>query len=171
MAVPPAKGYEIVYSLEEARKTTGDKLGALIAEDAVEPASRRDPDLLADATQLAIDKLSSNKKGFVLMVEGSQIDKGGHKNDQNYMISETLDFDRAVGKALDFAQKDKNTLVLITADHETGGVTVAEGHYGKKKVVVKFNTGWHTASPVPFFAYGPGAELFSGFKDNTAPFT
>lgn len=102
-----AKGYEIVYSLEEARKTTGDKLGALIAEDAVEPASRRDPDLLADATQLAIDKLSSNKKGFVLMVEGSQIDKGGHKNDQNYMISETLDFDRAVGKALDFAQKDK----------------------------------------------------------------
>lgn len=127
--------------------------------------------LLADATQLAIDKLSSNKKGFVLMVEGSQIDKGGHKNDQNYMISETLDFDRAVGKALDFAQKDKNTLVLITADHETGGVTVAEGHYGKKKVVVKFNTGWHTASPVPFFAYGPGAELFSGFKDNTAPFT
>ena len=165
-----AKGYEIVYSLEEARKTTGDKLGALIAEDAVEPASRRDPDLLADATQLAIDKLSSNKKGFVLMVEGSQIDKGGHKNDQNYMISETLDFDRAVGKALDFAQKDKNTLVLITADHETGGVTVAEGHYGKKKVVVKFNTGWHTASPVPFFAYGPGAELFSGFKDNTASF-
>ena len=86
------------------------------------------------------------------------------------MISETLDFDRAVGKALDFAQKDKNTLVLITADHETGGVTVAEGHYGKKKVVVKFNTGWHTASPVPFFAYGPGAELFSGFKDNTASF-
>lgn len=59
---------------------------------------------------------------------------------------------------------------LITADHETGGVTVAEGHYGKKKVVVKFNTGWHTASPVPFFAYGPGAELFSGFKDNTASF-
>lgn len=104
------------------------------------------------------------------MVEGSQIDWGGHNNDQEYMVGETIDFDQAVGKALDFAEKDGNTLVVITADHETGGIAIHGGDYDKKEVTVKYTMGGHSASPVPFFSYGPGAEQFTGFKDNTASF-
>lgn len=164
------KGYQVVYTLDEARKVSGDKLGVLADEDGLKSIKERDPKFLADATQLAIEQLSQNKKGFVLMVEGSQIDWGGHNNDQEYMVSEVLDFDRAVGKALDFAEKDGNTLVVITADHETGGIAIHGGDYDKKEVKVKYTTGGHSASPVPFFSYGPGAEQFAGFKDNTASF-
>lgn len=123
-----------------------------------------------DATELAIERLSKDKKGFVLMVEGSQIDWGGHNNDQTWMVNEVLDFDRAVGKALDFAEKEGNTLVVITADHETGGIAIQGGNYEKQEVAVQYTTGGHSASPVPFFAYGPGAKLFSGFRDNTYSF-
>ena len=164
------KGYRVVYSLDEAQEVSGSKLGVLLAEDGLAPIKERDADLLSDAVELAIERLSENKKGFVLMVEGSQIDWGGHNNDQEYMVGETLDFDRAVGKALDFAEKDGNTLVVITADHETGGVAMRGGDYDRGEVSVKYTTGGHSASPVPFFAYGPGAELFSGFKDNTSSF-
>lgn len=164
------KGYKIGYSLNDIQPKTCRKFGLLLAEDGMEPAGKRDKDHLAKATEMAIEALSQNKKGFVLMVEGSQIDWGGHNNDMEYMVGEVLDFDRAVGKALDFAERNGNTLVLITADHETGGVVIANGDYDKKEVRVKYNTGGHTASPVPFFSYGPGAERFSGFKDNTASF-
>ena len=164
------KGYRIVSTLEEARKVSGGMLGVFASDDALEPIQKRDAHFLADATQLAIEQLSQNKKGFVLMVEGSQIDWGGHNNDQEHMVGETIDFDRAVGKALDFAEKDGNTLVVVTADHETGGIAIHGGDYDKKEVKVKYTTGGHSASPVPFFSYGPGAEQFAGFKDNTASF-
>lgn len=163
------KGYHIVYDLDEANKISG-KMGILLADDGMKPVSQRPRYLLADMTELAIEKLSENKKGFVLMVEGSQIDWGGHNNDQNWMVEEVLDFDYAIGRVLDFAEKDGNTLVLITADHETGGVAVQSGDYAKEEASVRFTTGGHTASPVPLFAYGPGAELFTGFKDNTSSF-
>ncbi|CDE59781.1 alkaline phosphatase [Parabacteroides sp. CAG:409] len=163
------KGYEVVYSLYEAKNVSGN-LGVLLSEDGMDPFNKRENDFLANATELAIEQLSKDKKGFVLMVEGSQIDWGGHNNDQAWMIGEVLDFDKAVGKVLDFAEKDGNTLVIVTADHETGGVAIQGGNYDKKEVTVKYTTGGHSSSPVPLFAYGPGAELFSGFKDNTSSF-
>ncbi len=106
-------------------------------------------------------------KGFFLMVEGSQIDWGGHANKSDYIISEMLDFDRMVGAILKFAEKDGQTLVIVTADHETGGYSIVQGSR-MDSLATKFTTGYHTASMIPVFAYGPKSELFSGIYDNTA---
>jgi len=101
------------------------------------------------------------------MVEGSQIDWGGHANSTVYIIEDMLDFDRSVGEALKFAAKDGETLVIVTSDHETGGMAVLGGDYKTGVVHGEFSTLGHTALMVPVFAYGPGAEKFIGFMDNT----
>ena len=124
-------------------------------------------DYLVPATSLAIDFLDNfDEKGFFLMIEGSQIDWGGHANSSNYIITELHDFDKAIGKVLDFAAREKNTLVVITADHETGGYTITGGR--RDSLVTQFTTGKHTPDLIPVFAYGPGAEAFSGIYENTA---
>lgn len=106
-----------------------------------------------------------SQEGFFMMVEGSQIDWGGHANDGDYAISELLDFDRAIQEALNFAEKKGNTLVIVTADHECGGMAIDE-HSKMGRMKYKFTTPGHTASMVPVFAYGPGAELFEGIYQN-----
>ncbi len=159
-------GYQVVYSMEEAGGEKAGPLLALLAEDHPKKVSEG-RDYLPKAVSLALSRLSQNKKGFFLMVEGSQIDWGGHNNDQDYMVSETVDFDKAVGAALAFARKDGNTLVIVTADHETGGTAVREGSFEKKTVKIDFTKVKHTGAPVPIFAYGPGAEQFTGWLENT----
>ena len=101
------------------------------------------------------------------MVEGSQIDWAGHGNHTPYLVTEMLDFDRTVGKALEFAARDKHTLVIITADHETGGLSVNGGSMETGKVVARYTSASHTAVMVPVFAFGPGACRLSGIQDNT----
>lgn len=125
---------------------------------------------LPDATNAGINYLSNNKKGFFLMVEGSQIDWGGHDNDLAYMASELIDFDKAVKAAIDFAKKDGNTLVIITADHETGGLSLNAGSLAGKKVEASFASTHHSGVMVPVYAYGPGAEQFQGTMENTNVF-
>jgi len=106
-------------------------------------------------------------QGFFLMIEGSQIDWMSHSNDDQGAIRETLDFDRAIGEVLHYAREKGNTLVIVTADHETGGMALSEkSKMGKVDGV--FTTNGHTADLVPVFAFGPGAELFSGIYENTA---
>lgn len=126
-------------------------------------------DYLVPAVDLAIDHLAdkAGDKGFFLVIEGSQIDWGGHANDSEYIISEMIEFDRAVGRALDFAQRDGNTLVVVTADHETGGYAI---NYGSKmdSIVPAFTSDYHTADLIPVFAYGPGQQAFGGIYENTA---
>lgn len=123
---------------------------------------------LPQSTERAIEFLGKRSdKGFFLMVEGSQIDWGGHANDMEYLITEMLDFDKAVGKVLDFAEKDGNTLVVITGDHECGGFSINDGSK-RDSLVGAFTSDYHTAELVPVFAYGPGSELFSGIYENTA---
>jgi len=124
-------------------------------------------DILPRATYLALEKLAEDKDGFFLMVEGSQIDWGGHDNNTNYIVQEMIDFDQAIGIAVDFAEQNKETLVIVTADHETGGFSINGGDQTKNTVNGKFTTGGHTAVMVPVFAFGPGAEAFSGIMDNT----
>jgi len=111
--------------------------------------------------------LSQNKSGFFLVLEGAQIDHGGHENNLPYIASEVMDFDQTVGKAMAFADSNGETLVIVTADHETGGLTLTDGDYSKGYVSGQFSTEDHTATPVPVFAYGPGAQLFSGVYENT----
>ena len=104
------------------------------------------------------------------MIEGSQIDWGGHDNDIEYVVTELLDFDEVVGAALDFAEKDGNTLVIITADHETGGLTIHGDEIMADSLATKFSTTGHTAIMVPVYAYGPQADKFSGIYENNLLF-
>ncbi|PHK98469.1 alkaline phosphatase [Neolewinella marina] len=129
-------------------------------------------DYLVDATELAMDFLNdrdSLNKGFFLMVEASQIDWGGHSNNSDYIISEMIEFDRAIGAALNFAQRDGETLIIVTADHETGGYAINNGSV-MGQIEGAFTSDYHTADLIPVFAYGPGAEQFSGIFENTAIF-
>jgi alkaline phosphatase len=130
-------------------------------------AIERKPQLF-ELTKKAIHILSKNKNGFLLMVEGSQIDWAGHQNNQDYIISEVIDFDNAVGISLDFAEKDLRTLVIVTSDHETGGFAIHNGSIKDRKVTEsKFTRDYHTATMVPVFAHGPGSSSFGGMGDNT----
>ena len=117
---------------------------------------------------------SDGCKGFFIMLEGSQVDWAGHANDLNYLKREMKDFDEAVNKALEFAINDQETLVIVTADHETGGLLIEPAtptNYTAPEVKFSFNTGLgygsHTGVPVPVYAYGPGSENFTGTLDNT----
>jgi alkaline phosphatase len=114
--------------------------------------------------------LSKNKEGFFLVLEGAQVDYGGHANKLPYVVSELLDFDKVIGKAMEFADSNGETLVIVTGDHETGGLTLTGGDYKKAMITGQFSTGDHTATPVPVFAYGPQSFLFDGVYENTAIF-
>ncbi len=127
---------------------------------------------LVDASKLAVEFLhdrDTEDKGFFLMIEGSQIDWGGHSNDSDYIISEMLEFDQAIGEVLNFAQRNGETLVIVTADHETGGYAIQNGS-SLNAIQGAFTSDYHTADLIPVFAYGPGAERFSGIFENTAIF-
>ena len=122
---------------------------------------------LVPATKQAINFLKpKSKEGFFLMIEGSQIDWGGHSNRSDYIIKEMIDFDRAIGAALNFAERNKETLVIVTADHECGGYAIQQG---SKMGEIKgaFTSDYHTGDLIPVFAYGPGAEQFGGIYENT----
>ena len=152
------------------------RYGYLLAPDGMPRMLDDRGNFLPKATQQAVDYLSQDEAGFFLMVEGSQIDWGGHANDAQYIITEVLDFDQTLGVALDFAEKDGNTLVVVTADHETGGFALSAS--GQKsgsgsdynELNGTFSTGGHTATLIPVFAYGPGAGAFSGIYKNTEIF-
>jgi alkaline phosphatase len=105
-------------------------------------------------------------KGFFLMVEAAQIDWAGHANDSDYLVEEMLDFDRAIGELLQFAKEDGRTLIIVTGDHETGGYSLNPGSQ-RGKLIPAFTSEYHTAALIPVFAYGPGAEIFSGIYENT----
>jgi alkaline phosphatase len=143
------------------------KQGFLLADDAMPKMLEGRGDFLPKATKLAVNQLSKNKNGFFLMVEGSQVDWGGHSNESNYLITELIDFDKTLGVALDFAKRNGETLIIVTADHETGGFTLAPEKGNYNKIEPSFSTGGHSATMVPVFAHGPGAELFGGTYENT----
>jgi len=155
------------------------KVAYLLAEKHMPPVTKGRDDFLIKATDLAIQFLNKDNSNFFMMVEGSQIDWGGHANDGDYLVSELIDFDDAIGKALDFAEKDGNTLVIVTADHETGGFTLASKKKKKEdgseysdysEISMTFSTNGHSAALIPVFAYGPGSEEFNGVYENTAIF-
>jgi len=149
--------------------TTTKNIGYFTANGEPLPVSAG-RDYLIPATNKAIDFLNERSpNGFFIMIEGSQIDWGGHANDANYVISEMHEFEKVIAAALDFAARDKNTLVIVTGDHETGGFAVQPGSK-LNDIKVAFTTKSHTAIMIPVFAQGPGAEAFRGIYENTAIF-
>lgn len=172
--------------------TTNKKYGYLLAEKGLPSKLDGRDDFTVQATLLALDYLSKSKDGFFLMVEGSQIDWEGHATNVQGVVQEVRDFDKAIGAALDFAEQDGQTLVVVTADHETGGFALSPPFTEIKRPYSKPYVGWdynqiegsfyenadttvnpsgkysaaHNATLVPVFAYGPNSERFAGIYQN-----
>lgn len=176
------KGYNIVYNIDSIKAPQLLPFGALAADIDLPRAEERG-DYLPKAVDLAIKSLNAKGEGFFLMVEGSQIDYRCHGNDTVGVIAEVIDFDKAVKVALDFAKQNGETLVVITADHETGGLTIMNGNTQPSDlendelsvvfcnanhgtVDIKFNTTGHTGTIVPVYSFGPGSEMFTGIMEN-----
>lgn len=160
------KGYQVARSWEECQKLKSGKIFAVTdSVDTPLPAERGDR--LAQSALKGIELLNQNPKGFFMMIEGSQLDDYGHFNDLNLLMQETHDFDRTIGQVLKWAAKDGETLVVITADHETGGLTLVGGDKDKGEIKCKFSTTDHSGVMVPVYAFGPGSELFTGIYENT----
>lgn len=167
-----AKGYTMIYDVNEIASTDAKKLGGLFAGNAMPTMLEGRGDYLPAATEKTLDILKNNsKKGFFVMIEGSQIDKGGHANNMKLVVEETIDFDKAVKAAFDFADKNPGTLVVVTADHETGGLTLPSGKPDRSMpdhgVKYSFSTGGHTGTFIPIYAYGAGSHYFTGIMENT----
>ena len=160
------KGYNVVSGINEISKVTEGKLAGFTSDDHNPSKLKGRGDELPIATKTAINILDNDPDGFFLMVEGSEIDWGGHQNNTGQIVTEVLDFDKAIGEALSFADQNKETLIIVTADHETGGFSVEGGSFLKGEVTGDFTTDDHTGVMVPVYAFGPGSENFKGIMNN-----
>lgn len=160
------KGYQVYDTITDVMDVKEGKLAGFLKEGRISERGNQ----LEVTTGVALDILDDHRKGFFLMVESSEIDGGGHDNDMQYTVEEVLDFDKTIGKVLEFAEKDGRTLVIVTADHETGGLSLVGGNMQTGEVRGRFSTGGHSGIMVPVFAYGPGAEHFTGIDENTSFF-
>jgi alkaline phosphatase len=142
----------------------------LLADDGMPRMLDGRGSFLGDVTSKALEYFSLSDNPFFLMIEGSQIDWGGHANDAEYLQTELIDFDNVIGSVLDFADQDGETLVIVTADHETGGYTLASNDGDYDDIKGSFSTGGHSTTLIPVFAYGPGAERFGGIYQNNEIF-
>nr|WP_319267075.1 alkaline phosphatase [uncultured Draconibacterium sp.] len=162
--------YQVIRTIKELDQISSGKVAGLIADEHNGRVAERGSNYLSEATKKAIDILKNDDDGFFLMVEGSQIDWGGHQNNTGYIIEEVLDLDKAIGEALKFAEDDGETLIVVTADHETGGLGISDGDFTTGKVEGEYTTSGHSAVMVPIFAFGPGATEFQGIMENTDVF-
>lgn len=168
------RGYFVADSLPQTQAVGKGRVLCVAADRSLPKAPARG-DYLPRATGKALELLSANTagagKGFMLMVEGSQIDSGCHAGDDEWTLAEMRDFEAAVGVAMDFADRTPGTLVIVTADHETGGLTLpankSDFTLGENGVRRCFSTDGHTATMVPVYLYGTGADRISGVLDNT----
>lgn len=160
------KGYALPTSYLELNKLPDStkQFYALLEMDGLPESLRRDYSL-GDLTKKALTHLDNDPNGFVVMIEGSQIDWAGHDHKSKELIAEMKDFSTAVSEALNFAIDDGNTLVVITSDHETGGMSITKGNNNGSELELSYTSKGHTPSPVGIFAYGPGEELFKGFMN------
>jgi alkaline phosphatase len=159
-------GYQTALSMSELLKINSGKVFAPVAEiDMNIPKVRKDQ--LWQVTQTGLNILSQNEKGFFLMVESSMIDDYGHSNDLPLLMEEVFDFDQTIGKVLLWAQQNPGTLVIVTADHETGGLTLVNGNIENGEIECHFSSKNHSGVMVPVYAFGPKAELFTGIYENT----
>ncbi len=158
-------GYTVVESADSMQAVQAEYLLGLFADNGMTTVAPEPT--LAAMGRTAIKNLSQNENGFFLMIEGSQIDWASHDNNFENAKRQTILFDLAVKEALMYAKEDGRTLVVVTADHETGGLSVTGGSRDGDTLAVHWSSGGHTAGMVPLYAYGPGAEEFTGTLDNT----
>jgi alkaline phosphatase len=181
------KGYMVVETADEMKKATGKKMlglfnkGDMLFE--IDRLGSYEPSL-AEMTGKALDVLSSNKEGFFLMVEGGKIDHAAHHNDISALVFEGIAFDEAVKVAYEFQKRNTDTLLIITGDHETGGLAVlsqsptsrerekadAITNLSELRKRSRWATKSHTATPLFVWGIGPGSEKITGWKHNTELF-
>lgn len=167
------KGYtmETYLSEDAAIKMSmekSEKFGYLTSdEDPLPYLQGRDYLINTSMNGINFLNVRADQSGFFMMIESSQIDWGGHANNQEYILSEFQEFDQLLGKVLDWAEQDGETLVVVTADHETGGFTI---HHESTmdSLITNFTSTKHTGDFIPVFAYGPQSEKFSGLYENNA---
>lgn len=158
-------GYQIPDNMEDLNAIQSGKVLAVLSDyDLPKPSVRKD--MLSDAALKALDLLSQNEKGFFLMIEGSQIDDYGHSNQAAQLMEEIFDFDKTVGAVCKWAAKDGQTLVIVTSDHETGGLTLLGGNLSVGEIETHFSTSNHSGVMVPVYTWGPMSFLFSGIYEN-----
>jgi len=160
-----SSGYTIARTSDQIMSALVTPIIGLLRDGAL--LGNHDEPSIAMLTAKAIDLLSVDEEGFFLMVEGSQIDWEAHANEEDEIVRRTLLFDMAVAEALEFAQNDGHTLVIVTADHETGGMTLTKGNRDGSSVIAQFSSPYHTAGPVVVFTYGPGAVKYTGMYENS----
>ena len=156
--------FSVVFDMEDLMsldKGKTDKVVALLAYDAIDK-EKNPSQKLADMTAAAIQILNKNENGFFLMVEGAQIDWKAHDNEYDKMLFQLEDFNEALGVALDYAETDNELLILVTADHETGGLTLLQGWAKSMEFKEQWSTNGHSGSMVPLLATGAGSERFGG---------
>lgn len=177
--------HTLLTTKDEMKDFNDNKLGkvfGLFADEHLRsidsPDNHSSEPSLSEMLQFAVKRsgqfINNGCKGFFIMGEGSQVDWAGHSNSLEYLKREMQDLDSAVEWAFNYAKENTDTLVVVTADHETGGLLIEPANpadYNGNEVKFSFNTavgrGTHTGVPVPIYAYGPGAENFTGTLDNT----
>ena len=125
---------------------------------------------LSEMTQTALAILDNDRDGFFLMVEGGKIDHAGHENDIQRQVKETVEFSKAVQVALNWAQNRNDTLIIVTADHETGGLKVLKNSGQGKVPAVSWSAKDHTGANVPVYAWGVNSQRVAEVMDNTQLF-
>lgn len=164
------KGYHVSRTLDDFFAYDKNSRIFAVPYDKDTPLPDERGDLLARASMKGISLMNQNKNGFFMMIEGSQLDDYGHFNQLDFLMKETLDFDKTIGEVMKWAAKDGETLVVVTADHETGGLTLVNGNKDEGRVECCFSSKDHTGAMVPVYAFGPGAENFTGIFENTDVF-
>jgi len=159
------RGFQTSHTFADLNKLKAPFV--LLDDSAVVAMNKGRADFLVPSLRKATQELSRNPAGFFIMAEGAQIDYGGHANNVGYGVQEMQDFDRAIGEAMKFADSNGETLVIVTADHETGGLSLLDGDIKRGYVDGNFSTNDHSAVMVPVFAYGPHSLDFRGVYENT----
>ena len=161
-----AAGYTVALTEEELMAAELPVIG-LLAPDNLPVAMERG-DLFRHNVARGLDLLSceGGENGFVMMIEGSCIDDWLHENQLDKAMEELLDFDRTIGDVLQWAAADGHTLVVVTADHNTGAITLQDGNLEEGQIGVHFGSSSHNGIAVPVYAWGPGADQFTGIREN-----
>lgn len=168
-----SKGYQVLHSIDEIRNVKSGKLAGFTGASMNPNIQQGRGDMFPVSVETALNVLQSSAKGFFLMIGDMYVDRASHNSKIDLLCDEAMDLDRAIGKALDFAERDGQTLVLVVGSPEASGMSLVGGNMAEGTVEAKWSMPGmanHSGTQVPMFAYGPGADQFMGVLENTEVF-